>query len=295
MACNKTPGVPAITIDTSTVFYAQTFAGATDAYSFHAGVCGSDPPDSVERIYTFELTRPTEFYAETRCGSSSTWDCELVLTKNGCGDADVLMCQASIGNEVMSGVLQPGSYTLFVEGDNPEDPAPYDLMVNFNHTEGQAACAATDVNVMNLANCVDPDLESPQILTQLPSQVLSPTDRDDFFVNDIDGCTNDESHVGGGPDRVYSFTLPSQRDVQINMTTYGWDGLLYVTRAPCGAAAAVQACSDDLTGSEETIDVTLSAGTWYVVVDGFGEETFDGNAWGTFDLEFKVYDDVCDE
>jgi hypothetical protein len=278
---------------TSTIFFTQTFTGATDTYSFQSNQC-SDPPDSAERIYGFEVTSPIEWYAETRCGTSSGWDCELVLTKDGCADPDVVACETTIGDEVMSSVLQPGRYALFLEGDNPEDPAVYDFMVNFHHTGGQAQCEATTLDVIEAANCRDPALESPHYRLLL-EDITTPEDVDDFFVEGVDGCDHDQDHVGGAPDRVYRLELPEEREVSVVLAPDDWDGMLYVTRAPCGARDAVVACSDDLTGSEEEIDETLAAGTWYIVVDGFGEKTFDSNAWGTFSLEVKVYDDFCDE
>ncbi len=286
-------GPPAATpVTTSTVLVSQTFSGAVDDYAFESNQC-SDEPDSAERIYSFELDVATQWYAETRCGSSSSWDCELVLTRDGCADADVVACETTAGDEEMTGTLQPGRYGLFIEGDNPEDPAVFDLMVNFHHTAGQAQCAATTLDVMRDENCRDPNLEDPQYRIIFDG-ATSPEDVDDFFVEGVDECTNDDDGVGGAPDKVYRLVLPAAREVRIDLET-DWDALLYVTRSPCGAASAVVACSDDLTGSTETIEENLGAGTWYIVVDGFGEETFGANSWGAFTMEVKVYDDACDE
>jgi hypothetical protein len=290
--CFTDPGVTQVG-DFSTIFYAQTYAGATDKYVFNSNQC-SDMPNSAERIYSFELTEATEWYAETRCGTGSSWDCELVLTRDGCTDANVVDCQTTIGDEIMKGVLQPGKYALFVEGDNPEDPAVFDLMVNFNHTEGEVNCVSETLNVINPANCTDPVFESPQYHVHYDGLMLSPDDRDDFFVDGSPGCDHDQDHVGGGPDKVYKLVLPTQHEVKITFEPDGgWDGILYITGAPCGAKSAVHDCSDSILSSSETIDTTLPAGTWYIVVDGFGEEVFNANAWGTFSLDVKVYDDAC--
>jgi hypothetical protein len=286
-ACLSGAGVTAV--PSSTVFHDHTFAGASNQYVFNTNQCG-DMPDSAERIYGFQLATPTEWYAETRCD----WDCELVLTRDGCSDPDVVACETTVGDEVMSGTLQPGRYALFVEGDNPDDPAVFDLMVNFHRTAGQLQCEATALAVIDPANCEDPVLDDPHYRLVLDDDT-SPADVDDFFVQDVDGCTHDQGHVGGAPDKVYSLTLPGTRDVEIVLAPGDWDGMLYVTGTPCGARAQVLACSDDAVGSEEEVDVTLGAGTWYIVVDGFGETTFDAGSWGAFSLEVRVYDDACND
>lgn len=277
-------------VTTSTVFTGRDFSGALDEVKFTTDLC-SDPPDSVERTYRFDLTSPTEIYAETNC----EFDCELVLTKDGCEQNNVVDCASSIGDEIYAGVLGAGTYRFFIEGDNPEDPEAYELMLNFNHTGGQATCDATNIDAMNSANCEDPFIGDPRYELHLDSEATTFADVDDFFIQDVGGCSKDDSHVGGAPDKVYAFTLSGEREVSITLAPDGWDAMLAISRAPCGAASAIQYCSDDLIGGDETIEETLGAGTWYIVVDGFGEETFSGGAHGPFELEVLVYDDACDE
>jgi hypothetical protein len=166
-------------------------------------------------------------------------------------------------------------------------------MVNFHHTGGLAQCAATTLDVIKPSNCRDPALEDPQYRLLLDSEVTTPEDKDDFYVEGLFGCDNDDDGIGGGPDKVYRLVLPAAREVRVTIDS-DWDALLYITGSPCGARSAVVDCSDGL-GSEEEITADLAAGTWYIVVDGFGEEVFNENAWGAFSLEVKVYDDACDE
>jgi len=271
----------------STIYRQENFSGAKNQLKFETDLC-SDTPDSVERTYRFELPQAMEIYAATDCG----WDCELVLTRDGCTDADVMTCETSLGDEAFGQSYNAGTYRLFVEGDNPGDVAPYDLMLNLHNTGGQANCQAQALDVVNSNNCQDPFLGDPRYELALTGQTQA-SDSDDFFVQDADNCTHDGSHIGGAPDRVYSFTLPGTRDVDITLGPDGWDALLYVTGSPCGAKAQVKACSDDVVGSQENVALTLGAGTWYIVVDGFGEETFSGGASGPFDLTVLVYDDAC--
>jgi len=273
----------------STIYRQENFSGAKNQLKFETDLC-SDTPDSVERTYRFELPQAMEIYAATDCG----WDCELVLTRDGCTDADVMTCETSLGDEAFGQSYNAGTYRLFVEGDNPGDVAPYDLMLNLHNTGGQANCQAQALDVVNSNNCQDPFLGDPRYELALTGQTQA-SDSDDFFVQDADNCTHDGSHIGGAPDRVYSFTLPGTRDVDITLGPDGWDALLYVTGSPCGAKAQVKACSDDVVGSQENVALTLGAGTWYIVVDGFGEETFSGGASGPFDLTVLVYDDACNQ
>ncbi len=75
--------------------------------------------------------------------------------------------------------------------------------------------------------------------------------------------------VGEAPDRVYTFTLagPTAVDAQAG----GYDTGLYL-RTDCADVSTEVACNDDIVLGEDRgshITATLSAGTYYLVVDGF--------------------------
>lgn len=276
-------------VTNSTIFKSQTYGGATDQLKYTSNLC-SDEPDSKEKAYKLQLSEHSEIYVETDCG----WDCEIIVTKNQCMNADVIECSASIGEEQLSLPLDAGTYYVMVEGDNPEDVQAYDLMVNVHHTGGQAQCVATTADVVTAANCVSHTFSSDSYEYTLTNQTLSAADVDDFFIQDVDGCTSDQNHVGGAPDKVYKLVLPAgtKGNIEVTLKPDGWDGMLYVTTAPCGAAAQVVACSDGF--GDETVTLTGKApGTYYVVVDGFGEEVFTGGASGSFDLDFVVEVEDC--
>ena len=275
-------------IANSTIFKSQTYGGATDQLKYTSNLC-SDEPDSKEKAYKVVLSEHSEIYVETDCG----WDCEIIVTKNQCMNADVIECSATIDEEQLSLPLDAGTYYVMVEGDNPEDVQAYDLMVNVHQTNGQAQCVATTADVVKPSNCVS-SLGTDSYELTLTNQTLSAADVDDFFVQDIDGCSSDQNHVGGAPDKVYKLVLPAGTtgDVEVTLGPDGWDGMLYVTTAPCGAAAQVVACSDGF--GDETVTLSAAApGTYYIVVDGFGEEVFTGSASGSFDLEFVVDVEDC--
>lgn len=277
----------------SMVFYDQDFTGASDLVQFASPLC-PDAPDSAEVGYGLDIAATTEIYVQTDCD----WDCEIVITSGGCENVDIVQCAATPGNEIILTTLTPGFYFLFVEGDNPEDPGSFDIMINRHNMNGQSVCAVDAVvDAENFANCVDPAFEDPHFLTELPSESLGPADVDDFFVQGIFSCTADAGHVGGAPDRVYQFDISgaAPKDVEIVLTPDGWDSVMYLTTEPCGAQSVTLDCQNSPPPPGETIMQTLDPGTYYIVVDGFGEDVFAGLAWGDFSLNIKVFDPVCAE
>ena len=77
---------------------------------------------------------------------------------------------------------------------------------------------------------------------------------------------------GNGPDRVYTFTLPSRARVSIEAR--GADPLLYLRR---GCEGAEVACNDDIARDNRNarIEATLEAGAYTVFVDAYDSSTTD--------------------
>ena len=101
------------------------------------------------------------------------------------------------------------------------------------------------------------------------------------FANDYSGSCG-----GGGPDRVYAFTL--ERDMTLEAIATGFDTVLHVRR-DCTDAETELECDDDSDppgdrGSRLRID-RLEAGRWFLFMEGFRANT------GTFelDLDFEIY------
>jgi hypothetical protein len=277
-------------LEYSAIFRDQTYDAAEDLVAFESEECGTNP-DSPERVYGVRLTEETEIYVETDCGM---WNCQVVVTRDGCQADDLVACETTPQGEAFAITLEAGFYYIFVEGNAPSAVNDFDIMINIHHTGGQATCDVAQVlDIMNTDNCDDPWDDSPHYLLNLDSENLDPSEVDDFFVEGVDDCTSDDGHVGGAPDKVYQFEITGteDRDVSIELNPSFWAAKMYVTTDPCGAFSSVVACSE--TWFNEDIDVTLSPGVYYLVVDGDGEEVFNDNAWGDFTLEFRIYDDVC--
>lgn len=220
-----------------------------------------------------------------------------MITGQACDAASVVTCAANAGDEIVDVALEPGRYYLFVEGDEPLDTGDFDVMVNLNRTAGQAQCVVEQtLDVMDPLLCTDPVFEDPYYDLLLSSEELAPGHRDDSYAQGVFSCGSDDGRVGGAPDLVYEVPISGgEHEVQITFSPDGWDGLVYLTGAPCGGTAAMTHCLDQVGPGDERIVAQLPEGTHYLVVDGFGEDVFDGLAWGRFDLRIQVYDEACND
>jgi len=86
---------------------------------------------------------------------------------------------------------------------------------------------------------------------------------------------------GDAPELVYTVTLEQRAQLSVTITSQ-YDGALYLLGA-CGEMRSEIACNDDApTTSRSHIQHTLDAGTYYLVVDGYG------SAAGSFTLNAEV-------
>lgn len=88
---------------------------------------------------------------------------------------------------------------------------------------------------------------------------------------------------GEAPELVYSITLEQRAQLSVTITSQ-YDGALYLLGA-CGEMRSEIACNDDAPTTERShVEATLDAGTYFVVVDGFGSSA------GAFELTAEVTD-----
>lgn len=88
---------------------------------------------------------------------------------------------------------------------------------------------------------------------------------------------------GDAPEVVYSLTLEQRAQLAVTITSE-FDGAVYLLGS-CGEMRSEIACNDDAPTTERShIAATLDAGTYYVVVDGFGSGA------GAFRLTAEVTD-----
>ena len=95
----------------------------------------------------------------------------------------------------------------------------------------------------------------------------------------------------GGRERVYRLDLPTRQRVVVELAAE-FDTILYLRQGDCTDDAAEVKCNDDAGPKRSRIDAVLDAGTYFVFVDGYGDET------GSYRLQVLSRDaptlsDVC--
>jgi Bacterial pre-peptidase C-terminal domain len=95
----------------------------------------------------------------------------------------------------------------------------------------------------------------------------------------------------GGRERVYRLDLPARQRVVIELSAE-FDTVLYIRQGDCTDDAAEVKCNDDAGPKRSRIDAVLDAGTYFVFVDGYGDEA------GSYRLQVLSRDaptlaDVC--
>ncbi len=86
---------------------------------------------------------------------------------------------------------------------------------------------------------------------------------------------------GNAPERVYRFEMDQRAQVTVSLTS-SYDGAIYILRE-CGQLNTLVDCNDDNPDtSHSRIDTMLEPGTYYLVVDGYGD------ASGGYDVAVSV-------
>ena len=139
--------------------------------------------------------------------------------------------------------------------------------------------------------------DDPTIGQDCTNPIVVPTDDATVGLSETTKCYND-STAGGctgddGHDVVYSLDLPDKKRVQAELYSPDFNGGVYFTQN-CGPGASF--CADgEAAGGVEALDVHLTGGTWFAVVDAI-----DQHQWGNFQLNLTfvtLFSDgvACDE
>jgi hypothetical protein len=87
-------------------------------------------------------------------------------------------------------------------------------------------------------------------------------------------CDQGGGIAGGARDQVLRLDLKAERRVVLDMRGSDFDTLLSVRRGPdCPGTEVTLACSAGTRNDRSFLDVTLEAGTYYVLIDGFDGES----------------------
>jgi hypothetical protein len=205
-----------------------------------------------DAYFRFSLSGPTRIIADTL---GSTFDTTLRLTSAAevelnCNDNDAALPTSRIDT-----MLPPGTYYLIVDGQGTAAGR-----YQFNLTRFLPGTATNET----IATAHD--------LSDITNGAASRTGNTCGLVSDYEGSCN----AGTAGDAAFRFVLSAPRRVLISTAGSGFDTSMALWTGTTPATATYVNCNDDAAGlSTSVLDLTLAAGTYYVVVDGFGTECGD--------------------
>ncbi len=226
---------------------ADTFLAADD----YRGSCIVEP-GAPDVVYEVEIASRSLFTA-TASGGDLT---EAVLyLQRTCGDAGT---EVACGARQVSGVLDPGTYYLIVDGARRDAMGQVTVRYELSSAADlEAACS--DAPVLAAGETVHGRTAG----------------RGRFGASCGEGAT--------GPEVVYSLRVRERSRVEISVEAE-FDSVLYVRR-DCVSPASMVDCNDDAGDSNHSLlDLELEPGTYYVFVDGYGE----GSESGSFTIRAEV-------
>lgn len=126
--------------------------------------------------------------------------------------------------------------------------------------------------------------DAPTVI--LPGRVYTGSTEDG--TDDAEGSCAGSS---GGKERVYRLDLATRQRVVVELAAE-FDTILYLRQGDCGDDGAEVKCNDDAGPKRSRIDAVLDAGSYFVFVDGYGDEA------GSYRLQVTSRDaptlsDVC--
>jgi hypothetical protein len=230
----------------------DTFAARDDV----AGTCGgAGAPDVVYRI---EVPRKSRLVASLD-GEEAP---HVLVVWRHCGERSAeVVCGRSVDE-----VLPPGTYYVAVDGAVADAFGRFTLRWALRDLTAQGgACASAPTLVDGRA---------------LGATTVGGTDK---FVT---SCGADASL--SGPDRVFKIVLAMQTTVRVEVTATGFDATVALRKACAdgsgGMGEVELGCESDAdTGHRTSIERSLEAGTYWVVVDGQSP-----NDRGPFTIEYRT-------
>jgi hypothetical protein len=240
---------------------AQGSAGSVPGDTFVArddvsGSCGgAGAPDLVYRL---DVPRRSRFVASLD-GEEAP---HVLVAWRRCADRS---SEVACGRTVDE-ILDPGTYYLAVDGATPDAFGRFTLGYALRDLTGQSsACVAA------------PTLPEGRIFS---ATTAGATDK---FVTSCGGT----DVAASGPDRVFRLVVRARSVVQVVVTAPGFDAAVALRKACAdGSTSAGEvevACeADSDSGHRTSIDRTLDAGTYWLVVDGQSP-----NDQGPFTVEYR--------
>ena len=254
--------------------------------SEYEGTCDSDTATSPDLVYVFELAETMYVSVSHDFDGTFNWSAAYLFSGT-CETANELACDAgNSGASEFGLLLDAGTYYVVVDASYDGDEGPYTLTVDFLAPPPAEETGLCDDDVDNdidgFTDCEDDDCAmdpacaggfclNPFILYDTPIgaadaglQVEKTGDTGDW-ANDHGGSCSSGSDTA--KDAVYLFELSETMVVTGShdfVGTYAWSAI-YVFAGSCETANEL-ACETG-GGGAATFELTLDAGTYYIVVD----------------------------
>lgn len=238
----------------------STVAGSTasEANYFEATCAGT--ASSPDRVYTLDVAARSR----VRVRMQSSYDGAVYL-RSTCADASTeIACNddyQDTRHSLVTATLDPGRYYVYADGFASASSGDYSLTADVIPATGSGAAGDT---------CAGATVWAPG------ADIAADTFR---MGDDATGSCGG----GGAPDAVYRLNLTSRSRVRASFTSAEFAPVMYLQRT-CGDATSEVFCLDGR-ASGAPIDQTLTAGTYYLVVDGA-----DQNAFGAAAVNLQVDD-----
>jgi hypothetical protein len=227
--------------------------------TFH-GSCaeGSKGPD---RIYAVEIAEPSRarFVLET-----PDFDGVLHLVKGCPGPDPEIGCNDDFGDNkraMIQAELQPGSYTLVVDGFDGMEAGPYTLRMD---TFGPSTPKTPDDACGSAAAIEGIETADDQVVALKGSTFKA--------LDDVQPAC---APSPGGPDLFRTFHLEASSVVSVEAAATDFPGIVFSVLEGCGG--------ESLACQVESLETTLPAGDFVLAVDSLG-----GDQLGDFELTVRI-------
>ena len=272
--------------------------------SEYGGTCDSDTDGNADLVYSFELTETMYVSVSHDFDGTYYWSAAYLFSGT-CETVNELACDAgNSGASEFGLLLDAGTYYVVVDASYSGDEGPFTLTVDFMEPPPADEIGLCDDDMDNdmdgLTDCEDEDCAldaacagdfcgNPFILYDTP---IGAADAGLQVV--MTGDTGDWNNLHGGScstgsdsakDTVYLFELAETMQVTGSHDfegTYAWSAI-YVFAGSCETVNEL-ACEAG-GGAAATFDLTLEAGTYYIVVDA--DYSSDSDAY-TLTVDFAV-------
>ncbi len=276
----------------STVYRDNDFANASDWVMLPARPCpGERPPSGLERVFAAAVSESgTWLGVQTRC----TFECQVWIARDDCTYTDLVGCFNAAGDERVQLEAPPGMYYVFVEPALDEPPAIFDLVLALSRTTGRAPCPV-EASLYHSA-ALQGGCETDGALTVEATADTSGLADRHYLVCPEQGVARDR--LGGAPDAAFAIVADypdaAPRTVDIEVEASGFEPIVALSAAPCGAAEAILGCFAHEADRWWYSAVTLFPGeTLYAIVDGNGEQLLPGTAAGAVRVRAHFHEPGC--